>query len=261
VSILGEVVAKTRETVALRKRQMPLEQVIASSRTPGPRRPFGESLLRPGRVNVIAEFKRRSPSRGSMRDDAEVVGVAQGYEVGGAVALSVLTEEHFFAGSIDDLQQARSATLLPTLRKDFIVDPYQIYETAMAGADALLLIAAVLSSSEIATFSLIAEEAGLDVLVETHDRSELAKTLEAGARIVGVNSRDLKTMEVRLETALELVGAIPDGCTAVAESGIRGPDDLRRLRDAGFDAFLIGEHLMTSPDPRAQLASLIELSS
>jgi len=258
MSTLGQIVARTRQTVALRKRDFPLDTVIAAAPTPGPRRPLGEALAREGRINVIAEFKRRSPSRGTIRDDLHVVRVAQAYEIAGAAALSILTEEHFFGGSIDDLQQARAATLLPTLRKDFVVDPYQIFEAAMAGADAILLIAAVLTGPEIASVLRPAEEAGLESLVEVHDRAELERALEAGARLVGVNSRDLTTMEVRLETAMALGPLIPEGCVAVAESGIKGPGDIRRLRDLGYDAFLVGEHLMRSPDPGAALEALRE---
>jgi indole-3-glycerol phosphate synthase len=257
MTTLGTIVARTRETVAERKRTLPLERVIALSPTPGARRSFGASLLRPGRTNVIAEFKRRSPSKGEISESAHVVRVAQGYEIAGAAALSILTEEHFFGGSLDDLQQGRSATLLPTLRKDFVVDAYQIHEAAMAGADAILLIAAILSEGEIRSFARLALESGLEALVEVHDRSELSRALSAGARIVGVNSRDLKTMEVRLETALELVPAIPDECLAVAESGIKTRGDIRRLRDAGFDAFLVGEALMSLPDPGAGLTALL----
>jgi indole-3-glycerol phosphate synthase len=257
MTTLDTIVAHTRKTVSERKRSFPLERVIALSPTPGARRSFGASLLRPGRVNVIAEFKRRSPSRGTISDDAHVVRVAQSYEIAGAAALSILTEEHFFGGSLDDLQQGRQATLLPTLRKDFIVDPYQIHEAAMAGADAILLIAAILSEEEIRLFSRLALESGLEALVEVHDPEELGRAIGAGARIVGVNSRNLKTMEVRLETALDLVPAIPEECLAVAESGIKTPEDIRRLQDAGFDAFLVGESLMSHPDPGAGLLALL----
>jgi indole-3-glycerol phosphate synthase len=257
MTMLGEIVARTRETVAVRKRTFPLDRVMGSSPTPGARRAFGHALVRPGRLNVIAEFKRRSPSKGSIRDDARVVNVAQGYEVAGAAALSVVTEEHYFLGSLDDLQQARSATLLPTLRKDFIVDPYQVHEAAMAGADAILLIAAVLSVSELRSLRLLAEQSGLESLVEVHDPTELGMALESGAEIIGVNNRDLKTMRVDVGTSLRLADAIPPECTAVSESGIATREDLSRLRDAGYDAFLVGEHLMSSPDPGGELASLI----
>jgi indole-3-glycerol phosphate synthase len=215
-------------------------------------------------VNVIAEFKRRSPSRGVIRDDLEAVQVAQAYEIGGAVALSVLTEEHFFGGSLDDLKEARAATLLPTLRKDFIVDPYQVWEALAVGADAILLIVAALSDIELRKLTATAREANLDVLVEVHDRDELLRAVDLGATIIGVNNRNLRTMAVDLQTAINLAPLIPDHVVAVAESGIGGSEDIRRLRDVGYDAFLIGEHLMkrlpsTARRARPPLASASHL--
>jgi indole-3-glycerol phosphate synthase/phosphoribosylanthranilate isomerase len=229
---------------------------MASAPTPGKRRSFADALSRPA-VNVIAEFKRRSPSRGVIREDLHPVQVAQSYEIGGAAALSVLTEERFFGGSLDDLQEARAATMLPTLRKDFVVDPYQIWEAWYAGADAVLLIVAALSDQELRQLAANAADAKLDALFEVHDSKELARALDAGARIVGVNNRDLKTMNVSLRTSFELAPQIPDDVVAVAESGIRGGDDVRRLRAEGFDAFLIGEHLMEATDPGAALEELL----
>jgi indole-3-glycerol phosphate synthase len=208
-------------------------------------------------VNVIAEFKKRSPSRGAIREDLHPVHVAQGYEIAGAAALSVLTDGPFFGGCLEDLRQARSATLLPTLRKDFIVDPYQVWESWTAGADAMLLIVAALADHELRRLHETAAEVGIEALVEVHNREELERALAVGASLVGVNSRDLATLEVRLETALELAGEIPEGVVKVAESGIRSGADLRRLRLAGFDAFLVGEHLMQSPEPGAALEALI----
>jgi indole-3-glycerol phosphate synthase len=257
MSALAEIVARTRARLEVARRAQPLEQLVATASTPGVRRPFEAALSRAGRVNVIAEFKRRSPSRGAIRTDLHPVHVAQSYEVGGAVALSVLTEEEFFGGSLFDLQQARAATLLPTLRKDFIVDAYQIWEASLAGADAVLLIVAALSDAELRGLAATAMEAGLDALVEVHDRRELDRALAAGARIVGVNNRDLSTLRVSLATSLELGPAIPDAVVAVAESGIRTGADVCALRDAGFDAFLVGEHLMRAPDPGAALEALL----
>lgn len=259
--ILGRIVARTREHVEERRRLLPLKRLQGSAPTPGGgRRSFAAALVRPG-VNVIAEFKRRSPSRGVIREDLHPVKVAQAYEVGGAAALSVLTEEQFFGGSLEDLKEARGATLLPVLRKDFIVDPYQLWETWYAGADAVLLIVAALSDRELATLQATAREIGLDALVEVHDRDELRRARAVGARLIGVNNRDLRTMDVSLQTALDLAPEIPDEVTAVVESGINGPGHVRRLRDAGYDAFLIGEHLMTAPDPGAALEELIRESS
>jgi indole-3-glycerol phosphate synthase len=257
-SVLGQIVARTRVRIHERRRELPLDRILSVAPTPGGRRPFLPAIARPGGFNVIAEFKRRSPSRGVLREDLSPVYVAQGYEIAGAAALSVLTEEEFFGGSLDDLQQARMATLLPTLRKDFVVDPYQVWEAWIAGADGVLLIAAVLSDQELRVLMSAAAEAGIDALVEVHDRAELERALGLGARLVGVNNRDLRTMVVSLDTALELAPFVPDDVVAVAESGIRTGADLRRLRDAGYNAFLVGEHLMTSPDPRAALEALLE---
>jgi indole-3-glycerol phosphate synthase len=209
---------------------------------------------------VIAEHKRRSPSRGVIREDLEPADVARSYEEAGAAALSVLTDEPFFGGRIEHLIAAREATHLPVLRKDFVVDPWQVWEARAASADAVLLIVAALRDGELEHLINLAGEAGMDALVEVHDRGELDRARGAGARIVGVNSRNLKTMEVSLETALSLVADIPGGLVTVAESGIRTGGDIRRLRQAGFHAFLIGERLMSAPDPGAALRSLLEES-
>ncbi len=256
VPVLGRILAETRARLHERRRAFPLDRIMASAPTPGRRRSFADALGRPG-WNVIAEFKRRSPSRGVIREDLHPVRVAQSYEVGGAAALSILTEERFFGGSLDDLQEARAATLLPTLRKDFVVDPYQVWEAWYAGADAVLLIVAALSDHELRDLAATAAEAKLDALFEVHDAQELGRALDAGARIVGVNNRDLKTMAVSLRTSFELAPRIPDHVIAVAESGIRSADDLGRLRSEGFDAFLIGEHLMEAVDPGAALEELL----
>jgi indole-3-glycerol phosphate synthase/phosphoribosylanthranilate isomerase len=212
-------------------------------------------------VNVIAEFKRRSPSRGVIREDLHPVSVAQAYEIAGAAALSVLTEEQFFGGSMEDLKEARGATLLPVLSKDFVIDPYQVWDAWHAGADAVLLIVAALEDHELKQLLATADEAGLDALVEVHDEAQLREALHAGARVVGVNNRDLTTMAVDLDTSLALAGLIPDDVVAVAESGIRGTGELRRLRDAGYDAVLVGEHLMSGADPGKTLEAMIHGSS
>jgi len=259
--VLEQILARTRAHVEDRKRHFPLDRLQMAAPTPSGRRGFAAALGRPGHVNVIAEFKRRSPSRGAIRVDVDPIRIAQAYEIGGAAALSVLTDEPFFGGSIPDLREARLATLLPTLRKDFIVDPYQVGESVLTGADAILLIVAALSDAELRSLHAAALEAGLEALVEVHDRGELDRALAAGARIVGVNSRDLRTMTVNLETAVSLASAIPDHVVAVAESGIRGPEDIVRLRDAGYDAFLIGEHLMVQDNPAAALETLIRSAS
>jgi indole-3-glycerol phosphate synthase len=253
-------VARTRERLHERRRQRPLDELLATAPTPGTRRPFARALRGDG-INVIAEFKRRSPSKGVLRDDLPASAVALGYEAAGARALSVLTEEDYFGGHLGDLRQARAATRLPTLRKDFVVDPYQVWEAWIAGADAVLLIVAALSSSELRTLLDTAAEAGLDALVEVHDGEELRRALDGGARLLGVNNRDLKTLEVTLETSLHLADAIPDDVTAVSESGLKTGQDVRRLRDAGYDAFLVGEQFMTAPDPGRAAAQLIAEAS
>jgi indole-3-glycerol phosphate synthase len=255
--VLEELVAATRATLGMRARVRPLAALQAESGARAERRPFAAALARPGRVNVIAEFKRRSPSRGVIRDGLAPGDAARAYQEAGAAALSVLTEDAHFGGRLEDLAEARSATRLPVLRKDFVVDPYQVWEAAAAGADAVLLIAAILTDAELGLLLSTAEQAGLAALVEVHDAAELRRALDAGAGLLGVNNRDLKTMRVRLETALELAPLLPAGVPAIAESGIRSAADVRRLRAAGYAAFLIGEHLMQSPEPGRALAALI----
>ncbi len=257
LGVLGEIVARTRARVHTKHAELPLDRLLSLAPTPGARRSFAAALTRPGHVNVIAEFKRRSPSKGALREDLHPVRVAQGYEVAGAAALSVLTEEEFFGGTLDDLQQSRAATLLPALRKDFVVDAYQVWESWIAGADAVLLIVAALEDDELVQLLGVAHEAGLAVLVEVHDEHELRRALRAGARIVGVNNRDLRSLRVDVATSLRLAPLIPDDVIAVAESGLRSGADVRRLRDVGYDAFLVGEHLMTAPDPGDALEALI----
>ncbi|HKC11740.1 MAG TPA: indole-3-glycerol phosphate synthase TrpC [Vicinamibacteria bacterium] len=260
-SVLGEILLRTRARVEERRLRCPLDRLLAAGPTPGPPRSFARALARPGGPRLIAEFKRRSPSRGVIREELAPSTVAQAYEAAGAAALSVLTEPEFFGGRLEDLSQARGATSLPTLRKDFVIDPYQVWEARSAGADAVLLIAAALSDSELLGLLGTATQADLDALVEVHDAAELDRALKAQARLVGVNNRDLKTLEVSLETALGLGPRIPDDVVAVAESGIQTGADLKRLHEAGFDAFLVGEHLMRAPDPGSALAALIRAGS
>jgi indole-3-glycerol phosphate synthase len=260
-SVLDAILARTRERVAAEQGRRPLDASHPAVTRAPPVRPFGEALARPGRLSVIAEHKRRSPSRGAIREDLAPADVARGYEKAGAAAISVLTDEPFFGGRMAHLEEVRGATTLPVLRKDFVLDPWQVWEARAAGADAVLLIVAALTAVELGSLLGVAGEAGLDALVEVHDRSELDRALEAGSRIVGVNNRDLKTLTVSLETALSLATAIPDDVVAVAESGIRSSADLVRLHDAGFDAFLVGERLMSAPDPGEALKRLLEEAS
>jgi indole-3-glycerol phosphate synthase len=210
------------------------------------------------RSKIIAEFKRRSPSAGIIRDDLTVNEIVRGYERGGACAISVLTDEEYFAGSIADLCVARSSTTLPLLCKDFIIDPMQVFEAAIAGADAVLLIAAALDDMSLAELRTLAEnELGLDALVEVHNSEELNRALNARAKIIGVNNRDLRTFQVSLNTSERLIAEAPRGKIMVSESGLQSAESLVRLRELGFRAFLIGEVLMRAADPEKSLRNLI----
>src|SRR6202041_1304340 len=204
-------------------------------RSPPPR-DFAGALTRPG-LNVISELKKASPSLGVIRENYSPSVLAAGLEAAGAAALSVLTEEEFFLGSLGDLKEASKTVKIPILRKDFIVDPWQVWETRAAGADSFLLIAAVLNDAELRDLLELSRTLKMEALVEVHSRDELERVLDAGARIIGVNNRDLRDFQVHLETSLSLVEAIPEQCIAVSESGLRTYDDLARLQGAGFDAF------------------------
>jgi indole-3-glycerol phosphate synthase len=230
---------------------------IAAEHTP---RGFRERIRRTAKDGpaIIAELKKASPSKGLIRADFRPAELARELEQSGAAALSVLTDEEFFQGSLDYLRQASAATSLPCLRKDFIVDEFQILESRAYCADAILLIVASLQQEELVRFVRIAEAHKLDVLCEVHDEQELQRALDAGCELIGVNSRDLKTLHVDLATALRLAGRVPSECTRVAESGICSGADLARLRAAGYDAFLIGESLMRAERPGEALKILLE---
>ena len=210
------------------------------------------------RPNIIAEFKRRSPSAGIIRDDLTVTEIVHGYERAGACAISILTDEEYFGGSILDLRAARSSTKLPLLRKDFIIDPIQIFEAAIAGADAVLLIVAALDDLSLGELRALAEdELRLDALVEVHTSEELRRALNSGARIIGVNNRDLRTFQVTLNTSERLIAEVPRDRILISESGLQSADSLLRLRKVGFRGFLIGEALMRAPDPETALRNLV----
>lgn len=209
-------------------------------------------------IAIISELKKASPSKGLIRTDFHPAALARELEQAGAAALSVLTDEQFFQGSLDYLRQASEATSLSCLRKDFMVDEFQMVEARANRADAILLIVAALSQSELVTLARRAQSYQLDVLCEAHDEQELQRALDAGCQLIGINSRDLRTFEVSLETALRLVKKIPDGCLAVAESGIHNGADLARLKSAGYEAFLIGESLMKQECPGKALAKLVQ---
>jgi indole-3-glycerol phosphate synthase len=255
-TILDRIVEARRESVAHRKRVLPDVALKLAVGKVDPPRDFPGALSRAG-LNVIAEIKKASPSRGVIREDYAPADLAPNLEGAGAAALSVLTEEEFFSGSLGDLEAARKAVSIPVLRKDFIIDPWQVWEARAAGADAFLLIAAILGDQPLRELLDLGRSLGMEPLVEVHTREELGRVIAAGARVIGVNNRDLRDFNVRVETSLELVEAIPEECIAVSESGLRTRDDLARLRSVGFDAFLVGEHLMKEPDPAVPLRALI----
>jgi indole-3-glycerol phosphate synthase len=257
-TILTRILESTRAEVTRRKHALPLAELAERASGEGPvpaERRLRAALARPG-LGVIAEFKRRSPSAGALRTDADVGTVVSAYERGGADALSVLTEGPNFGGSLEDLQAARAASGLPILRKDFIVDPYQLHEARAAGADAVLLVVAALSVEELAALHDGALALGLDALVEVHDEAELRGALEVGAELIGINNRDLRDFSVDVERTFRLREAIPAGVRVVSESGIATAAQLRRLEDARVDAVLIGGALMRAADPAAALQAL-----
>jgi indole-3-glycerol phosphate synthase len=216
------------------------------------------NALRNDRINIIAEFKRKSPSKGVIRDGASAEAISSSYESGGAAAISVLTEEDYFDGSLNDMRAVRRSVALPILRKDFIVDEYQVYESAVAAADALLLIVAALDDETLIRLRSLAEdELGMDALVEVHTKGEMQRAMAAGARLIGVNNRNLKTFEVSLETSVELGTEAPANAILITESGLNSAADLRRLYDLGYRGFLIGELLMRADHPDEELRELL----
>ncbi len=255
-NILDRIVEARRESVAHRKRVLPdVALKIAVERKIPPPRDFASALTRKG-INIIAELKKASPSKGLLREEYAPAVLASGLESAGAAALSVLTEEDFFQGSLGDLKEASRVTKIPILRKDFIIDPWQVWEARAAGADSFLLIAAILSDSTLGELLALSRTLKMEPLVEVHQREELDRVISAGAKIIGVNNRDLRDFQVHIETSLSLIEMIPDDCIAVSESGLRTHEDIKRLRRAGFDAFLIGEHLMKEADPGSGLRAL-----
>ena len=234
-----------------------LDALVAEARRMDPARGFTAALSTTPGLSVIAEVKRRSPSKGALNADLDPATLADAYAVGGAACLSVLTDAEFFGGSVADLQQARAAVGLPVLRKDFTVSPHDVADARLMGADAVLLIAAALDPAELVDLHALATDLGLDVLVEVHDEPELEVALRCGATLVGVNQRDLVTFQVDHERAARMATAIPDAVTKVAESGVRDRDDAKRLADAGYHAILVGETLVTSGDPARALRDLL----
>jgi indole-3-glycerol phosphate synthase len=248
MSVLDRIVDDTRDEVKRRRKQVSLKDLESQiERRHEGFRPFSEALIRPG-VSLIAEHKRRSPSAGPIREGSEVSEIVRAYERGGAAALSILTEPFHFAGSLDDLREARSSSSLPVLRKDFIVDPYQLYEAAAAGADAILLIVAALERPTLESLLHEASALDLDALVEVHDERELEAALEVEADVLGINNRDLSDFSVDIERTFDLLADVPAGKTVVSESGFSTRDQLDELERVGVDAVLIGETLMRAAD-------------
>jgi len=253
--ILARIVSRKREE--LRAATVPPAELrrIADSRQPG-RRDFA-GALRSKRPAIISEIKKASPSRGVLIEGFRPDELARQYESGGAAALSVLTDRDFFQGSLADLEAARAACSLPVIRKDFTISEYHVLEAAACGADAILLIAAILDESQLRGFRELASEMGMAALVEVHDRRELGIAVGSGAEIIGVNNRDLRNFRVSLDTSIHLSAEIPQAVIKVSESGIFNSTDLRRLMDAGYDAFLVGEHLLKSGDAARAIRELV----
>jgi indole-3-glycerol phosphate synthase len=257
--ILRKIVARKAEEIAERLAARPLHVVMHNAGQAGPTRGFVAALERKigaGLPAVIAEAKKASPSKGVLRPDFDPAQIARSYEAGGAACLSVLTDVDYFQGSDAYLREARAACALPVLRKDFIVDPYQVWEARALGADCILLIAACLDDAQLNRLNHLARLIGLDVLIEVHDGAELERALATGNRLVGINNRDLRSFEVSLDTTLGLLPRIPPDRVVITESGILAPADVARMRRHGVHAFLVGEAFMRAPDPGARLAEL-----
>ena len=255
-TVLDRILEARRAEVDHRKRVLPETALKYGVKAAPPVRDFAAALSRDA-LNVIAELKPASPSRGIIREPFDPPALAKSLEAAGAAALSVLTEGEFFRGSLKNLRDARKEVAIPALRKDFIFDPWQVWESRANDSDSFLLIVVSLSDDLLRDLIALGRELQMEPLVEVHTRAELDRALAVGAHIIGVNNRDLKTLEVHMETSYELIEHIPDDCVAVCESGLRTHDDLKRLRAAGFDAFLIGEHLMLAPDPASALFELL----
>lgn len=262
--ILAQIVEHKKAEVQAALARVPLEEVRAKAMdTPSPRN-FCTALTRPaGQLRVIAEVKRASPSAGLIRKDFDPVAIARAYEAAGAAAISCLTDEKYFQGSLDYLTQIKHAVAVPVLRKDFIIDPYQVYEARAAGADAILLIAECLTEPQMMDLLILATELKLSILLEVHDLESLIQVKrhltfpKPGYTLLGINNRDLKTMTTSLSHTIDLLGEVPDKSVLVSESGIRTPEDIQRLADHGVHRVLVGEHLMKQPDPGAALRALM----
>jgi indole-3-glycerol phosphate synthase len=252
---LEDLVEATRARLAERMRERPFNHIEVMAEDAPRCLPFAEALSRPG-TSVVAEYKRRSPSAGVIREGASVDEVVRAYERGGAAALSILTEQDHFDGSVRDLQEARAAADIPILRKDFTIDPYMVYEARAAGADAILLVVGALELRELGTLYGIARELEMDAIVEVHDEEELNAALDIDADVIGINNRNLEDFGVDLAVTFDLLTDVPAGKTVVSESGIHTRADIEELEAVGVDAVLVGEALMRSPDPEAACREL-----
>jgi len=259
--ILRKIMHRKAEEVADRASRLPTDHLVEGLAEAARPRGFADALaakIAAGRAGVIAEIKKASPSKGVLREDFRPAGIAVSYERGGAACLSILTDMDFFQGSDDHLRQARAACALPVIRKDFIIDPYQVYEARVIGADCILLIVACLDDHQLRDLNALARELGMDVLVEVHDAAELDRALRVPGRLIGINNRDLRTFEVSLETTIGLLDEIPEDRILVTESGIQRREDVSRMRRHGVNAFLVGEAFMRAEDPGAMLAALFD---
>lgn len=257
--ILKKIITRKLEEIAERKQQCALPEMRVRAQVANPCRGFVRAIqtrIDVGQAGVIAEIKKASPSKGVIRENFNPAEIAVSYEKGGAACLSVLTDNDFFQGSEDYLQQARAACSLPVIRKDFIIDPYQVYEARAIGADCILLIVAVLNDTQLFDLSTLATELGMDVLVEVHDAEELERALKLNLPLVGINNRNLRTFEVSLNTTLDLLKQIPNDRIVVTESAIHARDDVTLMRSNGVNAFLVGEAFMRADDPGAELKKL-----
>jgi indole-3-glycerol phosphate synthase len=255
--ILERILDRKREELEAARAAVPLAEMQRRAASAPPPRDFAGAIaatIKAGRPAVIAEIKQASPSRGLLRADFDPAAIARSYEAGGAACLSVLTDRDFFQGAPEHLAQAREACSLPVLRKDFITEPYQVYESRALGADCILLIAAALARQDMQGLEASARSLGMAVLVEVHDSRELEAALALDTPLLGINNRDLRRFQTRLETTLELLPKVPEGRTVVTESGIHTPDDVRKMRTAGVQAFLVGEAFMRAPEPGRELA-------
>ena len=261
MDLLSEIVDRKRQTVEAAKQIVPFAELLLLARQARDRaqaHALSVRLKNDHQINIIAEFKRQSPSKGAINSSADPATMTQAYELAGAAAVSVLTEENYFDGSLDDLRAVRSSIRLPILRKDFIFDEYQVYEAAAAGADALLLIVATLNDEALVRLCGLTEgELGMDALVEVHTRDELARAVSCGARLIGVNNRDLRTFNVSIATSQDLARLAPADVILVSESGLN-PEAVRKLRAIGYKGFLVGESLMRAEDPEAALRDFLQ---